>query len=76
MNLFSLDFTYSYCLVHPLAATATKSVVPVSPLYLLIVKLLACFIAFSVPQSTSEFAYLSKLEAIVDLQPSQVFSIS
>ena len=76
MNFFSLDFTYSYYPVHPLAATATKSVVPVLPLYLLIVKLLACFIAFSIPQSTSEFAYLSKLGAIVDLQPSQVFLVS
>ena len=76
MNFFSLGFTYSYCPVHPLAVTAMKSVVPVSPLYLLIVKLLACFIAFLIPQSTSEFAYLSKLGAIVDLQPSQAFSVS
>ena len=76
MNFFSLDFTYSYYPVHPLAATATKSVVPVFALYLLIVKLLACSIAFSILQSTSEFAYLSKLGAIVDLQPSQAFSVS
>ena len=76
MNFFSLDFTYSYYPVHPLAAIATKSVLPVLPLYLLIVKLLACFIAFSVLLSTSEFAYLSKLGAIVDLQPSQVFLVS
>ena len=76
MNFFSLGFTYSYCSVHPLAATATKSDVPVSPLCLLIVKLLACFIAFSIPQSTSGFAYLSKLGAIVDLRSSQAFSVS